>query len=186
MGLASYIVYSSDIGMETERDDVIMCRGYDFFKENRRNAKIYKILPHLFFPDVDYHIWVDSNVTLNVEPMELIEKMDKDVAVFAHWERDCIYEEAIACQTRDDPRIIKEQMERYRKEGYPEHAGLGMCFLIIRKNTKTVATLNNAWWAEICAGSVRDQLSFPYIYRDEVQYFDKVNYLQPNEYFTRT
>ena len=27
---------------------------------NRRNAKIYKVLPHLFVPGYDYYIWIDS------------------------------------------------------------------------------------------------------------------------------
>ena len=28
--------------------------------KNRRNAKVYKVLPFAFLPDYDYYFWVDS------------------------------------------------------------------------------------------------------------------------------
>ena len=39
---------------------------------------------------------------------------------------------------------------------------LAACGIVVRKNTETVNRLNEKWWAEICRGSSRDQLSFPY------------------------
>jgi hypothetical protein len=44
--------------------------------------------------------------------------------------------------------------------------------------------LNEKWWAEICRGSSRDQISFPYVYRDKVNYLDTVDPFD-NKYFTR-
>jgi len=34
--------------------------------------------------------------------------------------------------------------------------------MIIRRHTKKIEQFNNAWWAEYCRFSVRDQLSFMY------------------------
>lgn len=39
---------------------------------NRRNAKIYKVLPHLFLPQYDLTIWVDGNMYCKVHPIVYI------------------------------------------------------------------------------------------------------------------
>ena len=35
---------------------------------NRRNAKIYKVLPELFLPEYDFYIWVDSELKITMDP----------------------------------------------------------------------------------------------------------------------
>lgn len=138
---------------------------YDKFTEPRRNAKIHKVLPHLFV-DTDISIWLDANISLNVSPEELVKLWlgDDDIAVCEHFERTCLYVEAEVCKTcqLDDPKLIDAQMARYKKEGYPENNGMAECGVIIRRHTPEVARCNEKWWAEICAGSSRDQLSFAY------------------------
>ena len=66
---------------------------------NRRNAKVYKILPFAFLPDYDYYFWVDSTHILETDPYEVIDKYlsNSDVAVFKHPERNCIYPEGQSC-----------------------------------------------------------------------------------------
>jgi hypothetical protein len=139
----------------------------DKFKEPRRNAKIHKVLPHLYV-DTDISIWLDANISLNVSPEELVKLWlgDDDIAVCKHFERTCIYEEGEVCKTYqlDDPRLIDEQMSRYKKNGYPENNGLAECGVIIRRHTPQINRLNEKWWAEICRGSSRDQLSFAYCF----------------------
>ena len=39
---------------------------------NRRNAKIYKIMPHLFVPGYDYYIWVDATHAVKMDPKEIV------------------------------------------------------------------------------------------------------------------
>ena len=57
---------------------------------NRRNAKIYKILPHLFLPDYDVYVWVDSNHILIKDPKVMCDHLgDHDIMVFKHLERNC-------------------------------------------------------------------------------------------------
>lgn len=151
------------------------------------NAKIYKCLPHLFVPPHEWSVWVDAKIKLNVAPKVLVDMCkDKEILAFHHPERDCLYQEANVCidNKLDSKLIILEQIDRYKKDGFPEHAGLPAAGIIVRKNTKQMQRLNEQWWAEICAGSHRDQLSFPYVYRD-VQYVHGINCYEPNEYFTR-
>jgi hypothetical protein len=92
---------------------------------------------------------------------------DCDLALFKHSERHCIYEEAAICMQRrlDDPEIIKKQIEKYTKEGYPANIGLCECPILLRRHSNKIIDFNEAWWEEIKNGSKRDQISFNYIAR---------------------
>jgi Protein of unknown function (DUF616) len=138
------------------------------FTDPCRNAKIHKILPHVFFPDATYSLWIDGSVEFNFTfPIRrLVDEYLKehDLAVFKHPERHCIYEEAEVCiaQGKDVPAIIQRQMARYRKEHYPSGKGLAECTILLRRHTEKVRQFNEAWYEEIKNNSRRDQLSFDY------------------------
>ncbi|HVU85660.1 MAG TPA: glycosyltransferase domain-containing protein [Puia sp.] len=142
---------------------------HEGFKDPCRNAKIHKILPHKFFPDADYSLWIDGCVRLkSIMPLrqwikEYLAKHDQ--AQCKHWGRDCIYQEGGACLQYhwDLPAIIHRQMDKYFSEGYPRNNGLGECTVIFRRHTQAVENLNELWWKEISEGSRRDQLSFNYV-----------------------
>jgi hypothetical protein len=138
----------------------------DLFRDPCRNAKIHKVLAHMYFPDVAVTLWVDGNIILKAPIDKLVEEclQTSDMAIFRHPERDCIYDEAEYCIANrlDNPETIKAQMTRYRAAGYPPHNGLALAGVLLRRHTPAMAALNNTWWAEICAGSRRDQLSFNY------------------------
>lgn len=180
------IVYSAITGDKDEprSDGVFTFSKYNRFTDPRLNAKIYKVLPHLFL-NTQYSIWVDGNVTLNVSPEYLVGLMEKDIAVFHHPERNCIYDEAHVCKEwgLDSREIINEQTKDYFEKGHKRKAGLGACYLIIRKHTEEINRLNEKWWAEITRHSVRDQISFPYVFRGKVHYLPAQH--NKNRYFTR-
>ena len=76
-----------------------------------RTAKHPKILPHLYFSEYEYSVWVDGHVDVHAEIEELIDEMEKQGAVFAafkHFCRDCIKDEGEACiqAKRDDASLI--------------------------------------------------------------------------------
>ena len=54
--------------------------------KNRRDAKVYKVLPFAFLPDYDYYFWIDSTHILEADPHEIIDTYlkESDVAVFKH------------------------------------------------------------------------------------------------------
>lgn len=132
------------------------------YKDPNRNAKIYKVLPQYFMPDYDWWIWIDGNIEIMASPLDLIAKYG-EFSVHKHCLRDCVYKEARECIELgvDNRETIETQMNRYRALGYPEHAGLYECGILVRQNTQTVRDINSKWWAEISTGSKRDQLSFP-------------------------
>lgn len=132
----------------------------------RRTARHYKCLPHRYLPDADVWIWVDCNVRLVLPPEKAVGQwLHSDLATFKHPDRNCLYIEAAFCAKRKDdkPTVLKAQVERYRKAGMPTRWGLAETGLVIRRNTSAICELNEAWWSEIKRGSIRDQVSFPFI-----------------------
>ena len=169
------IVYTALKGKkDAYRNDILCFTDYNQFKTNRMNAKIYKVLPHLFL-DVEYSIWVDANIFLKVSPEKLIQQLGhKDIAVIRHPNRTCIYDEAneVIKKNLDDCQIVKEQINRYKINGFKKNQGMAMCGVIIRKHTESMAKLNEQWWSEICRGSSRDQISFNYVFKKEINFID--------------
>ncbi len=139
------------------------------FEDPNRNAKIHKVMPHIFFPDKQYSLWIDGSVKI-LFPFELDKLIqmylsDADMALFKHPDRNCIYQEADVCIKRnlDDPDIIKKQIERYSKSKYLGNLGLVEATVILRRHTSEIKIFNEAWWEEIRNGSRRDQISFNYV-----------------------
>jgi len=129
-----------------------------------RESRRLKILSHKWFPDAECTLYHDANMrlrTTNVLPW----LTEHDIALCVHPEFDCLYDGAQACidSEKGDPEKIRAQVARYRAEGYPEHAGLVGGTVILRRQTEQITRLNEAWWAEVANGSMRDQVSFNYV-----------------------
>jgi hypothetical protein len=134
-----------------------------------RNAKIHKVLSHLYFPDHAYSLWIDGSVSLKVSPSALAEEYleDFDIIVHRHPRRKCLFDEAAHCIQLglDDANRIAAQVARYRSEGFPAKAGLFHNVVILRRHNERVRAFNELWWNEIENGSRRDQLSSVYAAR---------------------
>ena len=133
---------------------------------NRRNAKVYKILPHLFVPGYDYYIWIDATHAVMMEPREIVETYlkDNDIALFKHPERNCVYDEGSIIQgiKFDRGYNVQSQMTFYQSRSYPQENGLYELPCRIQRNTLEIQTLMLTWWELICKYSSRDQLSLPF------------------------
>jgi hypothetical protein len=165
------IVYTCNFGSYDKPRDDIRCfssADFDLFQDQHRNSRFPKICPHLWLPSApDVSVYVDANIYPKIPPEGWLEPLgDADWAVFNHRDRDCIYEEAKECTrlNKDDPETINAQAAHYRSLGIPPHEGLlAWCGILIRRHTQEVKQLCEAWWAEYCRWSCRDQMSFPYI-----------------------
>jgi hypothetical protein len=158
------------------------------YTDNTRNAKRFKVLPHRHLQDYEYSIFIDGNMKVVGNVNELVDKYlsDSNVAFFSHAQnkldpRDCIYDEAQTIldlgeknmkrspkkgvlNYKDDPEIVKRQVERYMDMHYPSHNGLITGMVILRRhNEKDCIKAMEDWWTEIKYNSKRDQLSFNYI-----------------------
>jgi hypothetical protein len=154
------------------------------YEDNTRTARKYKLLPHRFLADYKNSIWIDGNIEILSNPLELFD--DRLVfGTFDHMKcfdkRNCIYEEAEAIlemgntnirrtpergikNWKDNPEIIKKQVNKYKQEGFPSQLGLAVTSVVLRQhNVPSIKKLGEDWWMEMKYGSKRDQLSLNYV-----------------------
>lgn len=170
-----YVCFTDDKKLQSSFWDVRyienpeLVKGIEINLKNypsRMKAKVYKVLPHLFFPEYRYSVWVDGNVRPIKDMNLLINKYLKkhNIAMFNHG-RNCIYEEMDACikYKKDTAEIINKQRKKYKEIGYPENNGLVTNAIMFRRhnNIKVIQTMKT-WWEEIQQESSRDQLSLMY------------------------
>lgn len=171
-----------------------------------RNARMYKILPHRFLGGYEYSVWIDGNMLVKGDVNELIDTYLKDTSVAAYNHqyarhrdrkespdsRDCIYQEAETLlglakrgRVKDDPKLIKTQVERYRREGYPPKRGMLLSMVLLRRhNDLDVMRTMETWWAELKCGSKRDQLSFNYaVWKEKLNVAYIKDNVRNNKYF---
>lgn len=149
------------------RSDVRCFSGEGVFARQVMEAKRYKILPHLFFPQRDVTIWIDGNVWLKQDVADLLG--EHDLVIFRHPFRATVWQEFATLKS--DPRFaipfLQNQMaaqeKEYRREGLPGDAPLFECNFMIRRNVERVNRMMDAWWAQVCRWQWRDQVSFPYV-----------------------
>ncbi len=140
------------------------------FDNNTKNARMIKVLSHLFLKGYDYSLWIDGSVHLRGRNInELIDDMDQksaNISVHAHSKRDCVYNEATTCikLKKGFKSTIENQVYFYHHERMPENLGMVETAELLRmlKNDKT-KSFNILWWMQLNQYSNRDQLSFNYI-----------------------
>lgn len=161
------VTYTSIAGnYDKPRKDVVVYKGEGMFTDPKRESNIYAAMPHKFF-EADYSIWVAGNVFLKKTPKMIVKNLLKghDICLYHHHKRDCIYDEGEVIRRikKDKEEVVDNHMQKYKKEGYPENNGLVETGIIIRKHSKQMDRFNEAWFAELCTGSRRQQLSFNYV-----------------------
>lgn len=134
---------------------------------NMMNRK-YKILPHLFLSEYEWSLYVDANIAVLNNPLELANKYltKYDMAVPKHFGRDCVYDEAKECVVLGKTKYeeTKKQMDNYRQDGFSEQFGLGENGILFRKhNNEKIIKIMIDWWNELNTQTKRDQLSLAYV-----------------------
>jgi len=147
------------------------------YEDIARNSRKRKILPHLYLKDYEYSVFMDGNYLVRKNIKAFIEKQlgQYKMLIYDHAQcddaRNCIYDEYEALMRlgeeegiyKDDPRLMEQQILKYKREGYPKNNGLIFSAVLLRRhNDPQVIKLMEAWWNEIENGSKRDQLSFNY------------------------
>ena len=163
-----------------------VCLVKPLYDDGARDAKRYKLKPHVFLKDYDISVWHDIEVKITKDIDRLVTDMlsENNLAILNHElcgrtvsgnlnVRKCVYEEARFIQWlgdnnpkkkyKDNMNIIHAQVGRYRKKGYPKNNGLARTTVMIMKhNEDDVKEQMDTWWEEMKYGSRRDQISFNY------------------------
>lgn len=183
-----FVCFTDNINLKSEHWDIRIVES--LFLDPVRNARYYKIMAHKVLPEYDQSVWIDGNMIVQGDCSQLVEKyLSKySFATYDHskqkrrflrffWTidrklaRDCVYDELqdLISKTErgiymDDIETMKNQVARYKNEGYPKHNGLAVTMVLLRNHhDPKVIELMEAWWNEISKGSRRDQLSFNYV-----------------------
>lgn len=160
------------------------------FENQTKNARMIKILSHIFLIGYDYSLWIDGSVQLrgrNIE--ELINKhKNQYISLHKHEKRNCVFDELEACvgAKKDNPDVMMKQIEKYKNEGMPAKKGQVETAEILRDlNSKKTKLLNLLWWKELDENSIRDQLSFNYVcWKNNFNYSIMEGYQWLDPYFT--
>ena len=179
-----FICFTDNPNFKSDLWDVKLVKP--LYEDGARNAKRYKLKPHIFLKDYDISIWHDIEVKITKDIDSLVTDMlsENNLAILNHElcgrtvsgdlnVRKCVYEEARFIQWlgdnnpkkkyKDNMDIIHAQVDRYRKEGYPENNGLARTtVMFMRHNEDDVKQQMGIWWEEMKYGSRRDQISFNY------------------------
>jgi len=162
------------------------------FRDLRRNASVHKCLPHVFFPEEEYSLWLEGSVSIVSEPpcREWIKRhlRKMDLATFKHRIRKCLYDEGfISLDFRyDSEQVIRKQMQKYCDLDYPESKGLAECVVLLRRHSRKVQRLNETWFNEVKQGSVLNQLSFDFVVHQlKLEYGLLPGTISNNRYFER-
>ena len=151
--------------------------------------RYYKMHPFELFPNDQFSIYVDGNVQIasNVSTLfDIARKSRIGIAMHKHAKQNCIYKNALACEynNRGNIEMIHQQMERYRREGFPEEFGLlEATIIIVDLGNDTAKDIMGKWWKEfIATESGRDQLSLPYVLWKNGYQVEDVGCLGNDEY----
>lgn len=126
----------------------------------RRKSRWFKFHPHILFPG-QITIYMDASLQMRLEPSEYLTYLqDANIAITTHNDRECIYDEAMACinQGKDEEHLILRQITKYRELGFPEKYGLFANGFIVRRDEEDVRKWNEGVWKEYMESSCRDQL----------------------------
>lgn len=165
---------SENIDFVCFTDRAIEVRGWKIIHVNSEyenynlSAKRYKILPHEYFGEYEYSLFVDASTFFygNVESFIARWLVNLDFVMFQHPDRNDAYHEAEAVLTsmRHEPAPIVNQISSYRQLGLPRGTGLAEASFIWRRhNSSSIRLLMDDWWSEINKYSRRDQISLCYL-----------------------
>jgi hypothetical protein len=167
-GKARFVAFLEEAPLDTDHGWEIR-RLSEEFDDPCRRAKRPKLLPHLYFPNAHYSLWIDGALEIRstLPPNQWVSEYlsQHDLALFSNDYFKCIYKEAMMCRRSglDYASVIDKQMQMYRADGYPPNNGLVDCGVLLRRHSDDNKRLNEMWYNEVMTGSRRDQLSFNYV-----------------------
>ena len=201
-----FVCFTDNPNFKSDLWDVKLVKP--LYDDGARNAKRYKLKPHVFLTEYDISVWIDIEVKITKDIDSLVTEMltENNLAILNHElcgrtvsgdlnVRKCVYEEARFIQWlgdnnpkkkyKDNMDIIHAQVDRYRKKGYPENNGLARTTVMFMKhNEDDVKQQMDTWWEEMKYGSRRDQISFNYsVWKNDFKFSYIQEDIDDNPYF---
>ena len=156
-------IQSTSLWKKKSIDSII---GISHLSDAAKNRYV-KMHPHVLFPEFEVSVYVDGNIQVVADliPMQIFLRQSP-IALHRHSGRGCIYEESLAVLAlgKGNEVLITEQMNQYKKQGFPKNFGLFENNVILRRhNNEICIEIMETWWSELLKYECRDQLSFTYV-----------------------
>lgn len=161
-----YLLFTDNLKLKSENWDII---HLDLPNLARRHAsRLPKLLAHEYLPDHDISLYVDSTLTLHATDIAVLVDeclQGKDIAAYAHFERQCIYAEMEECIRlgKADATKVAPIRAQFEADGFPAQYGLLENAFLVRRNTPEIRALNVDWKQAFEAGAERDQFYLMYL-----------------------
>jgi len=154
-----YFLFTNMDHVESDFWNVIKVEG-----SGVKLARHIKIRPDLYLGDYDFSVWLDGNVIQACNINDLTNLAQYDMVTMKHPQRNCIYQEVLACEQKgkNTRETMYKQVSRYQADSYPADNGLIASTFIFRYHNEKIIKLMKMWDSEVQAFSHRDQLSFNY------------------------
>lgn len=136
--------------------------------DNRRRSKRPKLNPHSIsiLNEYKYMVWIDGDMAIARAEFvdEIFSFMHNGFVASPHFDnRHCAYGEATIRPAKYAKEPLDEQVEFYKREGFPEQYGLFECGVSARDlSNPKVKELGELWHSQNLTWSYQDQVSFPY------------------------
>lgn len=134
----------------------------------KRASRQYKQPSHLVFPEAEATLWVDAQLVLLVDPLEILQRYQGEFTGFRHHKRKRITDEAgaIIRAGKGKADAIHAQLAAYQADGWdtdedPQQAITNGGFML-RRHTERVKAFNELWHHEVQTRTLRDQMSLDY------------------------
>ena len=183
-----YILFTNNPNIKSDFWKVIFLDNPDKL-DNVRLARNVKIQGYKYLKGYDYSIWVDGKLQIIGDVCKYIQlnRNKMPMLCMPHYINNCVYEEMDACKrlAKDNIEIMQQQIDRYKKEGYPSQYGMiDSCVLVRDLKNDALNIVMDTWWNEVLNNSYRDQLSFNYAFWKNDYVYDTANiYCYDNPYF---
>lgn len=143
----------------------------------RMNAKIPKMLGWMLNPGYDAYLWMDNNfsITRSDTIQWFVSQLgENDTLFFKHPSRTEIMSEAKFMRHKvsegdlylkgriEGENIIEQTIRYYANPNFNDDLLIAACAFMYRP-TKYMQSILKEWYFETCIGSIRDQLSLPYV-----------------------
>lgn len=166
-----YYIFTDQVLDQNSKWKSIDIRPYEKYLVNLDYAaknRWFKLHPHLLFPDYDYSVYLDGSIILISDVMPMVCSMKNKILATHKLKApvSCVYESAksVLHANKAPKKLVKEQMEYYRRQGYPKNNGMFENGFLIRKhNDDMCKKIMVDWWKEMETFTMRDQLSLNYV-----------------------
>jgi hypothetical protein len=160
------VCFTDDPTLTSSQWRVVVVRRRD--EHPRMSAKKFKALPHKVLPQYERTVWVDAGIQIQRDDFaELVLEASGDtgLSLVRHPARNRVIDEARFCVdlAKYHGQPMLEQVEHYRRKGFPDESGLWAGGIIGRDSRRTVRTFGRRWWRENQRWTWQDQLSLPYL-----------------------